>query len=827
MVILCDSDLEFQSKLPDTLETHFQFELSPFQNWAIYGLLNNGHVLVTAHTGSGKTVPAEFAINHFTSIGKKVIYTTPIKALSNQKMHEFTRKFPDISVGLLTGDCKCNPDADVLIMTTEILRNHLFNCKILNKENQGPLDFTIDLENELGCVVFDEVHYIADPERGSVWEQSILLLPDHIPMVMLSATIHKPEVFASWVEEKKKKTVYVCATNKRVVPLIHYSYITMPNSNLEMIMDKKMKLELENNINRFSILKSGPEFKDIHYDKMKKCVDYFEKNNIRVPRKFVMNTLWKDLKKQNMLPALCFVFSRKQVEICASEVSQSLFDEHDTTPSIIKHECKQLLVSRFKNWREYVNLPEFEKIISLMEKGVAIHHAGILPIFREMVELMYDKKYIKLLFATETFAVGLNMPTKTVVFSSVYKYNGVTMRELFSNEYTQMAGRAGRRGIDTIGHVIHCNNLFEIPPCSNYKKILNGEPPVLKSKFKINYNLVLSILNSEDFKESQSLEKLTSFVEKSMMQSDINAGITCALTNVNELEEKYKKQLYYVEHLKTPKETLETYHKCKYIGEYTNQKKKKEQQRMARKYEIDYRTIKEDYECFLELDKIQKNIEKEKQLGHYAKAFVETNIQHIINILMEREFITSDWNLTNKGILATYMHEVHCLVFADLYTNTNGFNDCSAEELCGLFSCFSDIKVSDDVVCYHFQYSKESFKNTVHSLKTLHDIYYDMEVKREIDTCSSYKYQYDIIHFSIEWFNAEDEETCKLILNKVKKNKDIFMGDFIKALLKINHIVTEMEKVAGILNNMELLQKLRAVQEKTMKFVATTQSLYI
>ena len=170
-------------------ETIFPFELSPFQKKAVHGITEGHNILVTAHTGSGKTVPAEFAIHYFSQKEKKIIYTTPIKALSNQKMHEFTNKFPDLSVGLLTGDCKCNPDADVLIMTTEILRNHLFNSNILDKKNQGPLEFTMDIENELGCVVFDEVHYIADPERGGVWEQAILLLPNHIPVSYTHQTL--------------------------------------------------------------------------------------------------------------------------------------------------------------------------------------------------------------------------------------------------------------------------------------------------------------------------------------------------------------------------------------------------------------------------------------------------------------------------------------------------------------------------------------------------------------------------------------------------------------------------------------------------------------
>ena len=195
----------------DYTDTYFNpyyknLSLSEFQKWAIKSIVDGDNVLITAHTGSGKTLPAEFAIQYLVSQGKKVIYTTPIKALSNQKLFDFRRKFPDISFGILTGDSKDNPEADVLIMTTEILRNTLFNKKMNENDNpvKTPLLFEMDFNNELGAVVFDEVHYINDSERGSVWEQSILLLPPQVQLVLLSATIDKPELFASWIETEKK-----------------------------------------------------------------------------------------------------------------------------------------------------------------------------------------------------------------------------------------------------------------------------------------------------------------------------------------------------------------------------------------------------------------------------------------------------------------------------------------------------------------------------------------------------------------------------------------------------------------------------------------------
>ena len=222
MVLICKTAFTEEDLYNKAYFTKYfnNLALSDFQKWAIKSIVDGDNVLITAHTGSGKTLPAEFAIQHLISKGKKVIYTTPIKALSNQKLFDFRRKFPTISFGILTGDCKDNPEADVLIMTTEILRNTLFNKKINEEgknETKAPLMFEMDFNTELGAVIFDEVHYINDPERGSVWEQSILMTPPQVQLVMLSATIDKPEVFASWIEtEKNNQAIQATIPEKKM-----------------------------------------------------------------------------------------------------------------------------------------------------------------------------------------------------------------------------------------------------------------------------------------------------------------------------------------------------------------------------------------------------------------------------------------------------------------------------------------------------------------------------------------------------------------------------------------------------------------------------------
>ena len=222
MVKLCNNQYPNDSKYETYFES-YPYPLSDFQKYAIEAIVEGQHVLVTAHTGSGKTLPAEFAIEHFVKKGKRVIYTSPIKALSNQKYSEFSKKYPHISFGLMTGDIKINPDADVLIMTTEILMNALFlQTQNDNIEQTSSLQFQIDINADLACVVFDEVHYINDADRGQTWEKTILMLPKQIQMVMLSATIDAPERFTKWAERgDESKEVYLASPHHRVVPLTH------------------------------------------------------------------------------------------------------------------------------------------------------------------------------------------------------------------------------------------------------------------------------------------------------------------------------------------------------------------------------------------------------------------------------------------------------------------------------------------------------------------------------------------------------------------------------------------------------------------------------
>ncbi len=771
--------------------------LSDFQKKAIQGIEDGNHVLITAHTGSGKTLPAEHAIKYFTEKGKTVIYTSPIKALSNQKFNEFTKKYPNLSVGILTGDNKHNPFGNVLVMTTEILQNKLFN------PNSKLFEFDI---TNLGCVIFDEVHYIDDEDRGTVWEQSIIMLPDSVQMVMLSATIGEKEQFAGWIERIKNRKVVICGTNTRVVPLVFYNYFTCSKKNIETTKDKSMKQLIENHKGELNVFCKEGDFFELSIEQNKKCVRHlsFDKNS-NVSRKHVMNDLCNVLREKEMFPALCFVFSRKQVEEMAKEICVSLFMENEKDYEV-EPVCRQLLVSRVKNWKEYMMLPEYQNYLNLLNKGIAIHHAGMLPIFREMIEILYEQKYIKILFATETFAIGLNMPTKTVCFSSLYKHDGSKKRPLYFHEFTQMAGRAGRRNIDTIGHVILLSNLYEPFETSYYYKLTHSEPKVLKSKFKIGYNLILH--HSETFNQQQMIE----FVNKSLMTKDIYNQIEYVKKEKDKLfiEIENKTKLF------TLKKECDLYNSLNERFEYSKNKQKQQLSKEMNDMKIKIPQLENQMKLFNELSLMKTQIEEFTKEQIYAENYISNQVLAIYDILQENHF---------EGIkkkIAQSIHEVHPLVMTDLLYYTNFFNDFTSSKLFSVLSCFYDIKVTEEYKAYKPNHTKELFQYVEQRI-----LYYNSkELEYQLSSSGQDIIQYDLMDYVYEWMETcNNPLTSAILLEKIKNEKNIFSGDFIKCCLKLANISREIDSVCE--DYPRLQELLREGTSKLLKFICTSESLYL
>lgn len=836
MVKICSNSYpsSFEEKYSQYFEK-YSFPLSSFQKFAIEAIVEGNHILVTAHTGSGKTLPAEFAIEHFVAQGKKVIYTSPIKALSNQKFYEFTQKFPSISFGILTGDIKTNPEADVLIMTTEILMNTLYaknrkldNNSFSNKTSSLTM-FEMDFDNELACVVFDEIHYINDLDRGRVWEETIMMLPQHIQMVMLSATLDSPEKFALWCETRGQTTktsdkiVYLTTTYERVVPLTHYSFITCTQGLFKVIKDKDLEKEIMKTTNTLHIIQDPKgNFNEINYLRIHKNLKLFNDKNHYVKRQHVLNTVAKHMVDNNMLPAICFVLSRKALEQCAKEITTVLLEDDSKVPYIVRRECEQI-IRKLPNYEEYLNLPEYLSMVSLLEKGVAIHHAGIMPILREMVELLFAKGYIKLLFATETFAVGINMPTKTVLFTDLNKFDGSGMRPLYSHEYTQMAGRAGRRGIDTIGHVIHLTNLFKGMDQNTTKNMLKGKPQSLVSKFKISYNLLLNLI---DIGEND----YTKYAKRSMVQNDIDSTMQGYYTSITKLQTELDNMSIILDNLRTPVEMVEEYIQLKKQRILYVNKKRKDIERRIQQINDQYKMIEKDVDIVSKFTVKRDELAKLNDLLVITEKTLENNVFKVIQLLHNDHFIKLDDNnkyiLTVKGHIATHIREIHCLVFSELI-ESKILQQFNAKELVGILSCFTNITVPEEKRSI---LPTSDYSNVVECVQNIFDMYQlrsNLELKTNIETGIDYNIHFDLINYVIKWCECENDADCKILLHQISLEKEIFLGEFIKAILKINNITAEMEKIAELIGDINFLSILRQVPQLTLKYVATNQSLYV
>ena len=794
-------------------ETNNNYIFSDFQNKACDAILNDKHALVTAHTGSGKTLPAEFAIFYYiTILKKKVIYTSPIKALSNQKYKEFSEKFKNINIGILTGDIKHNPNADLLIMTTEILQNHCFKIKNQNLY----LDFNIDINNELGCVIFDEVHYIDDKDRGTVWEQTIIMLPEHIPFVMLSATIGEKEIFAKWIETIKNKDVVICESNHRVVPLTFYEYFTVPDKYVKNIKDKNKKNFFLNK-NKFNIIKTPTTYNYKHLSDTKKCINELAKDQFRIHSKYVLNDCLEHLKNNDMFPCLLFIFSRKQVENIASQIFVDLFlkDEKDyqLKPIFIK-----LLVNKVSNWKEYVDLPECNFYIDMLEKGIGVHHAGMLPIFREIMEILYDQKYIKILIATETFAIGLNMPTRTVLFNSLYKYDGYQRRLIKSHEFIQMAGRAGRRNIDKVGHVILLTNNYEPVSETDYFNLFNTKPKILKSKFKITYNLLLNYLSI------YTKEEFVNMIQKSLMYLDISTCIKKSNKTIEELDTKLNNYLFLLNNIDFDyNKYFDNYEDLLFKLKYSKNKEKKRIMNNITDYENDKNKFKyyNEYKC---IKKINTDINSEKATLYYAENYIKNQIDILFNILKDNEYIDDNEKILISGTNASYIHELPCLVFYDLYKNFNKFNNHSESNILSILSCFYDLKVNED----YKQLTPNILKKEISYIQSRINYYSDMELNNDIYINSECNIQYDLMDKIVYWYNhIESIEDTRFFFDNLKKEKDIFIGDFIKCCMKIVNMCNEIKILCENDNNYKLLEKINSIQEKLQKSIVSNKSLYV
>ncbi len=448
------------------LKTLFPFELDDFQLQAIAALEAGRSVVVCAPTGSGKTLIGEYAIHRALAQGRRVFYTTPLKALSNQKLRDFRDQFGAEIVGLLTGDVSINRDAPILVMTTEIFRNMLYGTPI------GEVGTSlIGVET----VVLDECHYMNDRQRGTVWEESIIYCPPEIQLVALSATVANSDQLTDWIQQVHGPTELIYS-DFRPVPLRFY--FCNPKGLFPLLDDSQQRM--------------NPRLKP------KGGKGSVRGGNRRGPRQESPNLAYvlSQLQQRDMLPAIYFIFSRKGCDQAVAEVSKlplSLVSEDEAAR--LRTQVNEFLARN----------PEAGRAdqIEPLYRGIAAHHAGILPAWKALIEELFQQGLIKVVFATETLAAGINMPARTTVISSLSKRTDLGHRLLNASEFLQMAGRAGRRGMDSLGHVVTVQTPFEGAREAAYLATVGADP--LVSQFTPSYGMVLNLLQTHTLEEAREL----------------------------------------------------------------------------------------------------------------------------------------------------------------------------------------------------------------------------------------------------------------------------------------------------------------------------------
>lgn len=474
----------------------FNFELDDFQKEAVYHINSGKSVVVCAPTGAGKTCIAEHAIHQALQNNQRIFYTTPLKALSNQKFSDFSLKYGDDKVGLLTGDTSINRDAQIVVMTTEVFRNMLYGT------NFGSV--TDNMKN-VKYVVLDEVHYMNDEQRGTVWEESIIYCPTDIQLIALSATVANSRQLTDWINTVHSRTELVY-TDFRPVPLRYYYFDSSQPHDVISLLTPTGQLNK----------KIRPERRDRHFKK-------------KPTQRSVVKDVINALHQRDMLPAIYFTFSRKKCDEQMEKCTQLCL----TTP---KERAEiEAIIQEYLAENPYLAT---NKHLDFVRCGVASHHAGLLPGWKVLIEKLFQKGLIKVVFATETLAAGINMPARSTVISSISKRTDTGHRILTPSEFLQMSGRAGRRGMDEVGYVTVVGTAFQSP--EEVAELVLSEANPLESRFSPKYSMVINLLQRFDEEQAKEL----------ILKSFGYFSSTDRLKTLFEKKEQIEIEMGYLEHFR-------------------------------------------------------------------------------------------------------------------------------------------------------------------------------------------------------------------------------------------------------------------------------------
>ena len=803
----------------------YTFPLDPWQQHAVSAIHDGGNVLVTAKTGSGKTLVGEYQIAYSLRAGKRVFYTTPIKSLSNQKYFDLKKLFPSASVGILTGDIKCNPDADIVVMTTEILRNLLFKMSTSTAHIGTAGQVTMD---GVDAVVFDEVHYINDPDRGHVWEETLILLPPAVKLILLSATIDSPEAFAGWLGTAKQRPIMLLQTTHRIVPLTHGIYSNAVEAGaLPLIAFKdgdeapyKTEVYRAWLRSRERNAKAADDWKD-RVRAAQAAGDSIAGAEGKVKLQAFQHTLNEcvtTLQKKELLPALFFVFSRKECENYAEQLTGDFIDSSDT--AAVTHIIKFHLHHYDATLQ---HLPQYHQIFKLLQRGIAFHHSGLLPLLKEIVELLFARGYIKVLFCTETFAVGLNMPARTVVFLDLKKPSEDGFRVVRPDEYIQMAGRAGRRGKDTRGVVMYLPSRRPVEP-EELAAALTGPLVPLTSRLQFHYDFILKAVHVSTGKDAPVWSALIDASYWNAQRGETLKGLDAQLSETQAAADR----LPLTEQQRTEcaqRTALEAA-----VANAVNAPRRKAQAELDkwrdRHMGPAWVTALKNYDAWL---KHQKKIAQLQETRAAVAASVEdTRIAPLLAALEEwgalepRASAATMPRLTYFGTCATEINEGNPLLMAKLY-ESGLLADASLEEIVAVMGAFL---VDKEAV------EKGSHPTALPLSQRVKDVLMTVddwgargvEIDRAHGITSPDGY-WNLATLWVEigaaWVSQNESAAS------IAQRFTMYEGNLMRGLMKLMNLVNEWIALATFKCDVGALEKLKDVQTVMMRDIAQPESLYL
>jgi superfamily II RNA helicase len=797
------------SDMPTDPPITYTFPLDPFQQHALKAICSEENVLVTAKTGSGKTLVGEVQIAYSLRKGKRVFYTTPIKSLSNQKFNDLKKQFG--SVGIMTGDIKFCPNANVVIMTTEILRNLLFKKDSTTKS----IGLTAEISCEdLDAVIFDECHYINDRDRGHVWEEIMILLPPEVKMVMLSATLDHPEYFAEWLGELKQRPINLISTEYRIVPLTHTVWY---DQQFHTLMDSK-------NIYNDRVYKDWLAWrlnKEKAHDKFQQKVKDARaggqegaiSGKVR-PATFLhqMNELIVSLEQKELLPALFFVLSRKDCEKYAQRVESTLITSSE------KAEVVHIWNYHLRNHKASLEkLPQYHSLRDLVDKGIAYHHSGLVPMLKEIIEILFSKGFIKVLFATETFAVGINMPTKTAVFVGVKKYDELCqdMRVLTTAEYLQMAGRAGRRGLDTMGTVIYLPDRNPIEPHEMRAMMCGGRAEVT-SRMEFDYDFILKTIQSGNRTWLDILEKSYWRRQRQVQMDEIRAEQLKLRTRLQQIQLSSEDM-----EVVQQKVNLE-----QQIASLTNAKRKKAELQLLR-WKDENRGVKWEHalKAYDEAQSIHRDISRfDRDLGILSDT--SSDVERKIKVLEQTGFLkpiedpkahTKD-SLTTVGVLATELNESDALLISQFYLTARAKELAPEELLCILAGCIMDGKMGSEISLSEIKVP-QAVKDGFYDLTDIWDNLRKVELAQN-SAQSKWNMSISWIGPMWDWINGDEVAT-------ICQTYGIYEGNLIRSVLKLQNMLDEWRSMAAYCEHTDTMDKFRDAHQLLVREAVIQDSLYL